>query len=88
MSQDTISKKPEHAQQQENERRKFRFAFAIFLVYAISYTFFTLAGTFYKGVLSARVGGLNLGVVSGMIIIISAIGIAVVYNWYAGRLEV
>jgi hypothetical protein len=34
-----------------------------------------------------RVLGLNVGIVGGMFIIVSAIIIAVYYNWYAGQVE-
>jgi uncharacterized membrane protein (DUF485 family) len=69
------------------ERRKFRVGLALFVIYAVGYALFTLAGTFFKGVLTARLGGLNVGVVSGMLIIVSAIVIAVLYNWFAGKTE-
>jgi len=69
------------------ERRKFRVGLALFFIYIVGYALFTLAGTFYRGVLTLRVGGLNLGIISGMTIIISAIVIAVLYNWFAGKME-
>ena len=69
------------------ERRKFRVGLALFIIYAVGYALFTLAGTFFRGVLTMRLGGLNVGVVSGMLIIISAIVIAVLYNWFAGKTE-
>jgi uncharacterized membrane protein (DUF485 family) len=53
----------------------------------VGYTLFTLAGIFFRGILTLRLGGLNLGIVSGMLIIISAIVIAVLYNWFAGKTE-
>jgi uncharacterized membrane protein (DUF485 family) len=71
----------------EAEARKFRVGFILFVVYIIGYTFFTLAGTFFKGVLMTRLGGLNLGIISGMLIIVSAIVIAIIYNWFAGKME-
>ncbi|MCX6648058.1 MAG: DUF485 domain-containing protein [Candidatus Bathyarchaeota archaeon] len=71
----------------EAERRKFRVGLVLFVVYIVGYTLFTLAGTFFKGVLMLRLGGLNLGIVSGMLIIVSAIVIAVLYNWFAGKTE-
>lgn len=71
----------------EAEMRKFRLGFILFAIYMIGYAFFTLAGTFYKNVLMLRWGGLNLGVISGMLIIISAIAIAILYNWFAGKTE-
>ena len=71
----------------EAERRKFRVGLALFVIYAVGYALFTLAGTFFRGVLTVRLGGLNVGVVSGMLIIITAIVIAVLYNWFAGKTE-
>jgi len=71
----------------EAERRKSRLGFILFTVYMVGYALFTLAGTFFKDVLMLRLGGLNLGVVSGMLIIVSAIAIAVLYNWFAGKTE-
>jgi len=73
--------------QREAERRKFRVGLALFAVYIVGYGLFTLAGTFFRGILTLRLGGLNLGIVSGMLIIISAIVIAVLYNWFAGKME-
>ena len=72
---------------QEAGRRKFRFGLILFCVYVVGYALFTLAGTFFRGVLTLRFGGLNFGVVSGMLIIISAIVIAILYNWFAGKME-
>ena len=69
------------------ERRKLRVGLALFVIYAVGYALFTLAGTFFRGVLTVRLGGLNVGVVSGMMIIVSAIVIAVLYNWFAGKTE-
>lgn len=71
----------------EAGKRKFRFGLALFVVYVVGYALFTLAGTFFRGTLTLRLGGLNLGIVSGMLIIISAIVIAVLYNWFAGKME-
>jgi uncharacterized membrane protein (DUF485 family) len=68
-------------------KRKFRVGLTLFAVYIVVYALFTLAGTFFRDVLTIRVGGLNLGVVSGMLIILSAIVIAVLYNWFAGKAE-
>ena len=71
----------------EGERRKFRVGLILFAIYVVGYALFTLAGTFYRGVLAIHVGGVNLGIVSGMTIIVSAIVIAVLYNWFAGKTE-
>lgn len=84
MTDDRLS---ESMDRREAERRKFRLGLILFAVYIVGYILFTLAGTFFKGVLMIRIWGLNLGIVSGMVIIISAILIAVLYNWFAGKME-
>ena len=73
--------------QQEAERKKLRVGLVLFTVYFIGYAAFTLAGTFARDILLIRVFGVNLGIISGMTIIISAILIAVFYNWYSGKVE-
>lgn len=73
--------------QLESERRKFRVGFVLFIIYIVGYFLFTLAGTFFKEILLLRLLGLNLGIISGMLIIISAIVIAILYNWFAGKTE-
>lgn len=69
------------------DRRKLRLAFLLFAIYSVFYAAFTVAGTFGRALLSTRLMGLNVGVVGGSALIISAILIAVFYNWYATRLE-
>ena len=71
----------------EADRQKFKVGLVLFTVYIIGYALFTLAGTFFREILTLRLGGLNLGVLSGMTLIISAIVIAVLYNWFAGKME-
>ena len=71
----------------EADRQKFKVDLVLFAVYIIGYALFTLAGTFFREILTLRLGGLNLGVLSGMTLIISAIVIAVLYNWFAGKME-
>jgi uncharacterized membrane protein (DUF485 family) len=71
----------------EADRKKFKVGLVLFAVYIIGYALFTLAGTFFREILTLRLGGLNLGVLSGMTLIISAIVIAVLYNWFAGKME-
>lgn len=67
--------------QREAERKKLRVGLVLFAVYFIGYAAFTFAGTFARNILLIRVFGVNLGIISGMAIIISAILIAVFYNW-------
>lgn len=60
----------------------------MFTLYVAAYAGFTIAGTFMKGILSVRIFNLNLGIISGMTIIIAAVAIALIYNWYAGSRSV
>ncbi len=71
----------------ESESKKFRRGLVLFTVYILGYTLFTVAGTVNKAILQTRVLSMNLGIVGGMIIIASAIVIAVYYNWYATKVE-
>ena len=72
---------------QRTERKKLRVGFILFAAYFVGYTTFTFAGTFARDILLIRLFGVNLGIVSGMAIIMSAILIAVFYNWYSGKVE-
>jgi len=67
--------------------KTFRVGLILFTVYIAGYFLFTLLGTFNKQILMTRIWGLNLGIIGGMTIIVSAILIAVYYNWYAGQVE-
>ena len=71
----------------EKDKKTFKMGLILFTVYIVGYFLFTIAGTFNKNILMTRVLGLNVGIVGGMLIIISAIVIAVYYNWYAGQVE-
>ncbi|MFH1180536.1 MAG: DUF485 domain-containing protein [Candidatus Bathyarchaeota archaeon] len=71
----------------EKDKKTFRMGLKLFTVYIAGYFLFTIAGTVNKNILMTRVLEMNLGIVGGMIIIISAILIAVYYNWYAGQVE-
>jgi uncharacterized membrane protein (DUF485 family) len=71
----------------EKDKKTFRMGLKLFTIYIVGYFLFTIAGTINKNILMTRVLGMNVGIVGGMIIIISAILIAVYYNWYAGQVE-
>jgi uncharacterized membrane protein (DUF485 family) len=73
--------------QQEAERKKLRVGLILFTAYFVGYVAFTLAGTFARDILLIRIFGVNLGIISGMTIIMSAIMIDVFYNWYSGKVE-
>ncbi len=72
---------------QRAESKKLRVGFILFTVYFVGYTAFTFAGTFTPDILLIRLFGVNLGILSGMAIIISAILIAIFYNWFSGKVE-
>jgi hypothetical protein len=71
----------------EKDKKTFRMGLILFTIYIVGYFLFKIAGTINKDILMIRVLGMNLGIVGGMIIIISAILIAIYYNWYAGQVE-
>lgn len=66
------------------DKKLWKVGMTMFTLYVIAYAVLTVAGTMLKGVLATRMLGMNLAVVSGMGIIIAAIVIALIYNWYAG----
>jgi uncharacterized membrane protein (DUF485 family) len=71
----------------EKDKKTFRVGLILFTVYIVGYFLFTIAGTVNKKILMIRVLGMNLGIVGGIVIIVSAILIAVYYNWFAGQVE-
>jgi nucleotide-binding universal stress UspA family protein/uncharacterized membrane protein (DUF485 family) len=73
--------------QRVGDGMKFKVGLALFFAYALGYVGYTVLGSFNKAILSIRLMGINLGIIGGMTLIFSAILIAVLYNWYAGRLE-
>lgn len=65
------------------DKKLWTVAMSMFILYTAAYGTFTFAGTFMKGLLAVRVGTLNLAIVTGIGIIMGAVVIALVYNWYA-----
>jgi len=66
---------------------KFRVGLALFIAYALGYIAYTVFGSFQKDVFAIKIIGLNIGIVGGMTLILSAIVIAITYNWFAGKLD-
>lgn len=66
------------------DKKLWKIGIIMFTLYVVAYAVFTVVGTFMRDILSMRVFGLNLAILSGMGIIIAAIVIALAYNWYAG----
>ncbi len=67
--------------------RQFKVGLALFAVYVLGYAVFTIVGTFSKLSFAGSFGGMNVGVYSGIILIVTAIIMAVGFNWYAGKKE-
>lgn len=67
--------------------KKFKVGVILFAVYAIGYAVFTLFGTYSRPTFSAQILGMNVGIVSGLLLILVAIIMAIGFNWYAGWTE-
>jgi len=70
--------------EQEDERlsaRRARYGFGLFAVYLILYGGFVLLSAFAPRVMEATLGGVNLGVLYGLLLIGAAFALALVYEW-------
>jgi nucleotide-binding universal stress UspA family protein len=67
--------------------KKFKVGVALFAIYGIGYGIFTLLGTYSRPTFSTQILGMNVGIVSGMLLILTAIVMAIGFNWYAGWTE-
>lgn len=65
----------------------FRMAKILLVLYVGGYAAFTLGGTYFRGIMSERLLGMNVAIVFGMVIIAGAIVIALAYNYYASQAE-
>ncbi|MDD5502956.1 MAG: DUF485 domain-containing protein [Candidatus Thermoplasmatota archaeon] len=67
--------------------KKFKVGLALFAIYSVIYTVFTVMGTAYKQTFASRLFGLNVGIVFGMFLIFLAIAMAIWFNWYAQKTD-
>jgi nucleotide-binding universal stress UspA family protein len=67
--------------------KKFKVGVALFAIYAVGYGIFTLFGTYSRSTFSVQILGMNVGIVSGMLLILAAIILAIGFNWYASWTE-
>ncbi len=73
--------------------KHFKVGLGLLAIYGITYLLFTIMGSFIKvgspptPIFSTEVLGMNLGLVFGMFVIILAIVMTIVFNWYAVRRE-
>lgn len=61
------------------ERHNARLGLVLFAVYLAAYAAFVLVSAFAPGVMDATVGRLNVALVSGFVLILGAVVLAVVY---------
>ncbi len=67
--------------------RRFRVGFYLFAIYIVGYAVFTIFGTYLRDAFGSLLLGMNLAILSGLLLIVVAIAMAVGFNWYAGRAE-
>lgn len=67
--------------------RQFRVGLYLFAAYVIGYSIFVLFGSYIRDVFQIPTFGLNVGLVSGILIIILTIALAIGFNAYAVRAE-
>jgi nucleotide-binding universal stress UspA family protein len=67
--------------------KKFKVGVALFAIYGVGYGVFTLFGTYSRPTFATQFLDMNVGIFSGMFLILTAIVMAIAFNWYAGRTE-
>jgi uncharacterized membrane protein (DUF485 family) len=67
--------------------KQFKVGLVLFTIYAAFYAMLMIFGAFERGIMSERLFGLNVGLVMGFTAILLAIVMAVVFNWYAIKME-
>lgn len=67
--------------------KQFKIGLLLFFAYTTFYVIFILLGSFARDVMGSLTLGTNVGIILGMLVIIIAIVMAVVFNWYAGKME-
>jgi nucleotide-binding universal stress UspA family protein/uncharacterized membrane protein (DUF485 family) len=67
--------------------KQFRVGLWLFIIFSVIYLVFTLLGTYGRSIMGERTLGVNVGVVFGVFVILLAIVMALVFNWYAGMKE-
>ncbi len=67
--------------------KQFMVGFWLFIIFSVIYLVFTLLGTYGRSIMGERALGVNVGIVFGVFVILLAIIMALVFNWYAGMKE-
>jgi nucleotide-binding universal stress UspA family protein len=82
---EVVAETPAKAVRSITRTRQFRIGVYLFTAYAIGYALFILAGSYAKELFGSLLWGMNVGTVAGILLIFITIGLAVGFNWYAGR---
>jgi len=67
--------------------RQFKVGLWLFLGFGILYIIFTGLGTYGRNIMGTHAFGVNVGIIFGLFIIVLTIVMAVLFNWYAGKME-
>ncbi len=68
------------------QTRKFKVGLVLFTIYVVGYAMFVIGGTYFR-LISGGFFGTQIAIISGLVLIIEAIIMAVTFNWYADRRE-
>jgi uncharacterized membrane protein (DUF485 family) len=82
---EVVAETPAKAVRSITRTRQFRVGVYLFIAYAVGYALFILAGSYAKELFGSLLWGMNVGTVTGILLIFVTIGLAVGFNWYAGR---
>lgn len=87
MVREVVRESPAKAVRSITRTKQFRIGVYLFVAYIIGYSAFILAGSYAKDLFRQASLGMNIGTVTGIIIILVTIALAIGFNWYAGRSE-
>ncbi len=71
----------------ELEKKKSRLGIIMFVIYAIVYAAFIYINVYHNQLMSVTVGGLNVAIVYGFVLILLAFLLAWIYSQYCTKLE-